>query len=306
MLLNVTAKNRKSPKQPLIIEIRNGEERSFGREKADCVFRDDLFMSRPHFAIRFEQGKVELIHLSSSNPTAIQVEDGKIVEKLKEPQTLRTIEDGEMVLAGSYRFQFETVGEGESTNPSATSSQPVEAIPIDPAAEGLFDSENVSVNTTESEIDDMDVISDIQIVTTNDDPSSAEFNIADMAHEKPITVENDSSTVMSTPSYAAQQQEGSDGFDNVAPQDQSHPVPQFSLEPDPAQPSREPTGQSENQNHEPSNEPDSDSQKMNAEKKKADKPNRDGPSAIDQNESSTSVIDDDLFDDISPDEFASD
>lgn len=108
MLLEVRAENRKTRRRELIsIELADHATHSFGREGADTVFPQDLFLSRPHFAVRCHRHEVELIHLSRSNPTVVLSGDGEVRTKLTEPQSSTRLDTGEAVIAGSYRFQFE-------------------------------------------------------------------------------------------------------------------------------------------------------------------------------------------------------
>ena len=90
-----------------------------GRASTCAVQYGDEFstVSRKHAAIRFDEGRVMVKHLSSSNPTIIRKDDGSIV-------TLN-VEGQEQELTNGYEVQFSKDGPSLRFNATPTNTSSI-------------------------------------------------------------------------------------------------------------------------------------------------------------------------------------
>lgn len=83
------------------LELEDGKSLEIGRSNEELHLFNDARLSRRHFEIRYADGKIEITHLSRTNPTLV-ASDGST--EFKKVEGTRTENGSCRIIAGSHRF----------------------------------------------------------------------------------------------------------------------------------------------------------------------------------------------------------
>jgi len=95
------------------VVLNDGDTLNVGRTNHEATLVVDARLSRKHFTIRYVDGRIEITHLSHTNPTLVAAQNSSDFQKVK---GVRTESNGCRIMAGSHRFIL-TVSKPDSVPP---------------------------------------------------------------------------------------------------------------------------------------------------------------------------------------------
>jgi hypothetical protein len=98
LVIDISCTGSRTRKQ---IVLNDGETLHVGRTNSQASLMVDALLSRKHFDIRFVDGRIEITHLSTTNPTLVASQGSDDFQKVKNSR-LET--GGCRIIAGSHRF----------------------------------------------------------------------------------------------------------------------------------------------------------------------------------------------------------
>ena len=98
LIVNISCTGSNETKR---VVLNDGDALNVGRTNHEATLVVDARLSRKHFTIRYVDGRIEITHVSHTNPTLVAAQGSSDFQKV---QGVRTESNGCRIMAGSHRF----------------------------------------------------------------------------------------------------------------------------------------------------------------------------------------------------------